>query len=112
MQTIATRAGKVAVHIRGEGQPLFLLHSVGHDHHDFDQVVPLLSQKFQTIAVDWPGHGESEMWDPPEAASARGLFEALEDLVEALDLPPAIFLGNSVGGAASLRLAWTKPERV
>jgi pimeloyl-ACP methyl ester carboxylesterase len=112
MQTIATRAGKVAVHIQGEGPPLFLLHSVGHDHHDFDLVVPSLSRQFQTIAVDWPGHGASDMWDPPEAASARGLFEVLEDVVDALNLPPAIFIGNSVGGAASLRLAWTRPERV
>jgi pimeloyl-ACP methyl ester carboxylesterase len=112
MKAVTTRVGKVAVHIRGEGQPLFLLHSVGHDHHDFDLVVPKLAERFQTIAVDWPGHGASDMWSPPETASAERCFEVLEHLVEALALPPAIFLGNSVGGTASLRLAARRPERV
>jgi len=112
MQLIPTRVGRVAVNIVGDGPPLVLLHSVAHDHHDFDAIVPTLSTQFRTIAVDWPGHGESDMFDPPSSAGALRMCDALEDVVDALHLPPAVFLGNSVGGTASLRLAVQKPERV
>lgn len=112
MKLVDTRVGKVAVEINGAGPPLVLLHSVAHDHHDFDAVVPALSKHFQTIAVDWPGHGESDMFAPPESAHALGLFDALEDVVDALRLAPAVLLGNSVGGGAALRFAARKPRRV
>jgi pimeloyl-ACP methyl ester carboxylesterase len=112
MQYVPTRAGDVAVEIRGAGIPLVLLHAVAHDHRDYDAVVPTLARTFRTIAVDWPGHGRSAMWAPPSSASAASVFDVLEDVVDALDLPPAVFMGSSVGGAASLRLAARKPERV
>lgn len=112
MQLVQTRVGRVAVEMRGDGPPLVLLHSVAHSHHDYADVVPTLARTFRTIAVDWPGHGASEMWAPPASASVGATCEALEDLVDALDLPAALFVGNSIGGAASLRLAATRPERV
>ncbi len=112
MQLIETRAGKVAVELRGEGPPLVLLHSVAHDRHDYDAVMPSLAETFTTISVDWPGHGDSAMWAPPSSAGVGALCDALEDVVAALGLPPAIFVGNSVGGTASLRLAAHQPERV
>jgi len=112
VERIRTRAGQVAVEVRGEGTPVVLLHSVAHDHHDWDAIVPTLARSFLTIAVDWPGHGRSDMFDPPEAASAERLFDTLEDVVRAMDLPPAVFVGNSIGGTASLRLALREPSRV
>ncbi len=112
MQSVPTRAGNLVVDIKGEGAPLVLLHAITHDRRDFDPIVPALAKSWKTIAVDWPGHGDSDMWSPPESASTAGLCDALEDLVEELDLPPAIFIGNSVGGTASVRLAARRPERV
>jgi pimeloyl-ACP methyl ester carboxylesterase len=112
MQHVSTRAGAVAFESQGSGPPLVLLHSVGHDHHDFDDVVPELAKHFRTIAVDWPGHGASDMFDPPTSATTAGMCDALEDVVTALRLPPALLLGNSVGGTAALRLAARRPDRV
>jgi pimeloyl-ACP methyl ester carboxylesterase len=112
IRDVRTRAGAVTVRVTGEGPPLVLLHSVAHDHHDWDGVVPTLSKFCQTIAVDWPGHGGSEMWRPPSSASARGMCEALVDVIDALNFPTALFMGNSVGGTASVRLAALRPERV
>ncbi len=112
MQYVPTRAGDVAVEVQGAGAPLVLLHAVAHDHRDYDAVVPTLARTFRTIAVDWPGHGRSAMWAPPSSASAASVFDVLEDVVDALDLPPAFFMGSSVGGAASIRLAARRPARV
>lgn len=109
MPTIETRAGKVAYCEEGTGPPVVLLHATLHDRHDYDTIVPELARRYRTIAVDWPGHGES---DKNLGVTAPLCADALEDLVVTLDLPAAIFIGNSVGGFAASRLAITHPERV
>ena len=45
-------------------------------------------------------------------ATAALLADVLEDVVAALDLGPAVLLGNSIGGFAAVRLAARHPERV
>jgi hypothetical protein len=55
-----------------------MLHANGHEHRDFDSVVEVLSQKYHTIAVDWPGFGASPAPQPPRTASASGLADMLE----------------------------------
>jgi pimeloyl-ACP methyl ester carboxylesterase len=112
MQLVSTRVGEVAVDVRGSGPPLVLLHSIGHDRHDWDAVRTTLAAHHRTVAVDWPGHGDSPMWREPRSASAGALVDALEDVVVALGLERAIFMGNSVGGTASVGLALRRPERV
>lgn len=113
MTSVPTRAGDVSYTIRGEGRPLLLLHALLHDSHDFDPIVFQLADHFQKIAVDWPWHGASlETTTKSREPSAVLIAEVLEDFVTALDLPPAIIIGNSVGGFAAARLAITHPERV
>jgi pimeloyl-ACP methyl ester carboxylesterase len=109
MQFVSTRAGRVAVEAAGEGPPLVLLHSGTHDRHDYDPILPALAGRFRVLAVDWPGHGDSEMPAPPSSMSVGLLCDVLEDVVGALGLGPAVFVGNSVGGTASLRLAARRP---
>ena len=110
VNTVQTRAGEVAYSDVGDGPVVVLLHATLHDRHDFDAIVPSLRRDHRVIAVDWPGHGDSPAPDrPPTAAS---FADALADVVAALDLPPAAFVGNSVGGFAAARLAITEPQRV
>ncbi|HLV97234.1 MAG TPA: alpha/beta hydrolase [Ktedonobacterales bacterium] len=112
MLTIQTRAGTVAYEEEGTGVPLVLLHANPGDHHHFDDIVSTLARSYRTIALDWPGYGESAPPNPPQSATAMLFADVLEDAVEALHLEPAIFLGNSVGGYAAARLAIRHPERV
>lgn len=112
MLTIKTRAGRVAYEEQGAGAPLVLLSANPGDHHHFDDIVPVLARSFRTIALDWPGYGESPAPDPPRSASAMFMADVLEAVVDGLHLEPAIFLGNSVGGYAAARLAIRHPERV
>jgi pimeloyl-ACP methyl ester carboxylesterase len=110
VNTVQTRAGEVAYSDVGDGPAVVLLHATLHDRHDFDAIVPSLRRDHRVIAVDWPGHGDSPAPDQPPTAA---LFaDALADVVAALDLPPAAFVGNSVGGFAAARLAITEPQRV
>lgn len=111
-RTVATRLGPVVVHEAGAGAPLVLLHAIGHDHRDFDAIVPRLAARHRLLAVDWPGHGDSPMPAAPESVRATDFADALEDLVAELGLENAAYLGNSVGGFAAARLAARAPHRV
>jgi len=112
MLTIETRIGPVAYEEKGTGTPIVLLSANPGDHRHFDAIVSTLARSYRTIAVDWPGYGESAPPQPPNSASAMLFADVLEDVVAGLKLDPAIFLGNSVGGYASARLAIRHPERV
>jgi pimeloyl-ACP methyl ester carboxylesterase len=110
VNTVQTRAGEVAYSDVGDGPVVVLLHATLHDRHDFDAIVPSLRRDHRVIAVDWPGHGDSPA--PHQPPTAALFADALADVVAALDLPPAAFVGNSVGGFAAARLAIAEPQRV
>ena len=107
---VDTRVGRVAFSDVGEGPVVVLLHATLHDRHDFDAIVPALKREHRVIALDWPGHGDSPA--PNQQPSAALFADVLADVVAQLDLPPAAFIGNSVGGFAAARLAITDPPRV
>lgn len=112
MPFVETTAGRVWYAERGSGRPVVLLHAALHDHRDFDRITGPLAGRYRTIAVDWPGHGDS---DPvPAGTTGDGpLFaRVLAELVTKLALPPAVVVGNSVGGYAAARLAIDRPDRV
>jgi pimeloyl-ACP methyl ester carboxylesterase len=112
MPTIQTRAGRVAYNELGSGPTVLLLHATLHDRHDFDPIVQTLAQRYRTIAVDWPGHGDSDRIDSTIEPSAPLFADVLEDVVDALGLTRAVLIGNSVGGFAAARLAINRPESV
>src|ERR1700756_353287 len=109
---VDTRVGKIAYSDTGEGPVVVLLPAPRHDRHDFDAIVPSLRRDHRVIAVDWPGHGDSPAPTPNYRPTAASFADVLSDVVAALDLPPAAFIGNSVGGFAAARLAITDPQRV
>jgi pimeloyl-ACP methyl ester carboxylesterase len=112
MPIVQARTGAVAYEEQGAGTPLVLLHANPGDLHHFDGIIATLARSYRTIALDWPGYGQSTAPEPPQHASAMLLADVLEDVVQALDLESAIFLGNSVGGFAAARLAIRYPQRV
>jgi pimeloyl-ACP methyl ester carboxylesterase len=109
---VQTRVGEVAYSDSGEGPVVVLLHATLHDRHDFDAIAPSLRRDHRVIAVDWPGHGDSPAPTSNYRPTAASFADVLADVVAALDLPPAAFIGNSVGGFAAARLAITDPQRV
>ncbi|MFJ3307753.1 alpha/beta fold hydrolase [Streptomyces sp. NPDC086549] len=88
----------------GDGEPLVLLHGIGHHRQAWDPVVDILAAERDVIAVDLPGFGASPglpdglTYDLPTTNTVLGaLFEALE-----LDRPHVA--GNSLGGLLALEL--------
>src|SRR5690348_636132 len=59
MPIVQARTGAVAYEERGEGTPLVLLHANPGDLHHFDGIIATLARSYRTIALDWPGYGQS-----------------------------------------------------
>ncbi|MGZ0147425.1 alpha/beta fold hydrolase [Kribbella sp. WER1] len=112
MPYLPSSAGRVAYSDTGSGPVLVLLHATLHDRHDFDPVLQALAADHRVIAVDWPGHGESDPDAGGRAVTAPLLADVLEELTLAQDLRDLRLIGNSVGGFAAARLAIRHPERV
>jgi pimeloyl-ACP methyl ester carboxylesterase len=86
----------------GAGEPLVLLHGLGHRRQAFDAVVPLLAADRDVITVDLPAMGESP---PPAVGDYRVMADMIEKLFSDLGLERPHVAGNSLGGLLSLELA-------
>lgn len=107
---LSTGAVHYAEH--GHGSPVVLLHANPGDSRDFDAVIPALSKRHRVLALDWPGYGESAPPKVPESVDVSFFRRVLREFLDALALPPAVFIGNSLGGNAAAHLAADAPERV
>ncbi|NHN57159.1 alpha/beta hydrolase [Calidifontibacter sp. DB0510] len=91
---------------KGSGQPVVLIHGIGHRRQAWQRVPDMLAQRYDVIAIDLPGFGESPMPQKPANTSVRSYVEQVEDFIRSLDLPtrPHV-VGNSLGGMIALELA-------
>ena len=107
---MSTSAGPVAYDSHGSGDPIVLLPSGGHDHHDYDELRGLLPGRFRSISIDWPGHGRSPAGTMP--ATELTLAQLVEELLDSLAPAGAVLVGNSIGGNVATRLAIRRPDLV
>lgn len=103
---------RIQVNEAGQGHPVFLIHGTGPGAtgwSNFEPNLPALSQKYRCIAVTMPGWGESS---PQDVSSGRDQAAAIVQLMDALSIDRAAFVGNSMGGGIALVMAAKHPERV
>lgn len=110
------RVGARTLHVtlRGDGPPVVLLHGGGPGADgptNWSRNVEALAERFTVVVPDLPGYGRStkhiERDDP-----FGDLASAVRELLDELGIDRAHLVGNSYGGAAALRLALDRPERV
>ena len=89
------------------GVPLVLVHGSWDSHHDWDAIMPGLTNAFQVLRYDRRGHSQSER--PSGQGSIREDVADLAALIEHLKLVPAWVVGNSFGASIALRLAGEHP---
>ena len=112
MPSVNLSTGAVHYSENGQGVPIVLLHANPGDSQDFEAVIPTLAQNYRVLALDWPGYGKSASPQNPETATVFLFYKVLREFLVALDLPPAFFIGNSIGGNAAARIASESPELV
>jgi pimeloyl-ACP methyl ester carboxylesterase len=95
---------------QGELPPVLLFHGFGSSAMRWTPLMyDLRPHVRELIAVDLPAHGFSQR---PEALSQYVVRQGLLEALDAVQAEPALVLGNSLGGAAGLRYALARPERV
>jgi len=94
----------------GAGFPLILIHGLSDDVRLWTPLMPELSKKYRTIALDIRGHGRSGKPDMPY--SFRQFSEDLLAFLRELDIPRAHLLGLSMGGATAQQFALEHAEKV
>ena len=101
---------RLAYDDEGSGEVILCTHAVGHGAGDFAGFRARHRDSYRVIALDWPGQGGSGADRLPPSAARYG--DLLGGAIEALGLDRVVLLGNSIGGAAALRVAAAHPERV
>jgi pimeloyl-ACP methyl ester carboxylesterase len=96
--------------IHGTGRPLILLHGGVHAIEMFGEVLPLLAEGRQVIAVDLQGHGRTADIDRP--LSYESMADDTAALIEHLEIDQADVMGYSLGGGVALQTAIRHPEVV
>jgi pimeloyl-ACP methyl ester carboxylesterase len=94
----------------GAGRPLVLLHTLRTQLDMFQKVLPELAQYFEVYALDYPGHGYSDI--PDVAYSADFFMTAVAQFLDRLNIRDAVVAGESIGGSIALRLAAQRNPRV
>jgi len=94
----------------GAGSPLILLHGAGDNALDWRWVLPTLARTHRVYAPDLPGSPDSAR---PVADYSPAFFERfITGFLDAMGIERATFVGSSLGGLVSLRLALHEPSRV
>ncbi|MCW2801650.1 MAG: hypothetical protein JWQ70_3122 [Aeromicrobium sp.] len=89
---------------KGSGEPLVLIHGIGHRRQAWDPVVDRLAQKYDVIAVDLAGFGESDAYPAGTAYTMENACSILEENFAEWGVSKPHVVGNSLGGAISLEL--------
>jgi pimeloyl-ACP methyl ester carboxylesterase len=92
-------------HRGGAGDPLVLIHGLGHTWRGWRPMLPLLEESFDVLAVDLPGFGYSPPLPAGVESSPEHLADAVERAMDAAGFSTAHLAGNSLGGWISLELA-------
>ncbi|MCR6498474.1 alpha/beta hydrolase [Shinella sp. CPCC 101442] len=96
--------------IRGEGEPLLLLHGGLGQIEMFGENLKTLQETRQVIGVDLQGHGRTPLGDRPIDIPAIGADMA--ELVTKLGYDKIDVLGYSFGGGVALHMAASAPGKV
>lgn len=91
--------------VKGDGEPLVLLHGGFSDLRIWDCQVDAFAGKLKVICYDQRGYGKS---DVPVAPFSY--FEDLKAVIEALKLQRVSVVGSSLGGSVAIDFALKYPE--
>src|SRR5205823_3803160 len=99
---------RVVYRTAGSGGPvLLLIHGVTGNARQWDDVVPLLAERYTVVAPDLLGHGESAK---PRGDYSLGAYAAgVRDLLVALGHRRATVVGHSLGGGVAMQFAYEYP---
>jgi pyruvate dehydrogenase E2 component (dihydrolipoamide acetyltransferase) len=92
------------------GTPVLFIHGFGGDLGNWLFNLDAIAESLPVIALDLPGHGQSDPRLP--GATLGDLAAFVARFLDAIGVPRAHLVGHSMGGAVAARLALDAPTRV
>ncbi len=94
----------------GQGPALVLLHTLRTQLDIFQKIIPQLTGDFTVYAVDYPGHGFSDI--PKRDYDPDFFVSTIERFLQELNIENATLAGISIGGSISLLIAARHNQRI
>lgn len=102
--------GSIYYEILGQGPPLVFIHGAWSSHNWWKEQVATFAQKYQVLAYDLRGHGQSQsLIDNYEISF---LAEDLIILLQNLGLKETVLIGWSLGGMISIACYLRHPQMI
>ncbi len=96
--------------VKGEGEPLLLIHGYGAATWVWEKQIDVLSRSYGVYALDLIGHGFSDR--PKISYTPRAYIHFLKEFMDRVGIEKASLIGNSMGGGIAWGMAILYPERV
>lgn len=95
------------------GLPVVCLHGLTRNSKDFEDIAPVIAGWGRRVIVpDVRGRGQSD-WDPiPKNYQPKTYARDVIEMMAALEMPQAIFLGTSMGGLITMTMMAVRPGAV
>jgi pimeloyl-ACP methyl ester carboxylesterase len=94
----------------GVGEQVLLLHGWGGSIESMELVFDALAKSYNVFAIDFPGHGKSDL--PPGPWAVSDYTDCLLRVMDNLGLRRPHIIAHSFGGRVTIRLAKFHPDRV
>ena len=101
---------RLTYEVKGDGEPLLMIHGLGYDRFGWGMLPDLLAEDLQVVVFDNRGVGDSDVPAGPYAVSQLAADAAA--VLDAAGIGAAHILGVSLGGYIAQELALTYPERL
>jgi sigma-B regulation protein RsbQ len=98
---------------RPDGPPMVFAHGFGCDQLMWRHVAPAFGGTHRLVLFDYVGAGGSDLsaYDAARYARLEGYAADVLEILDALDMPPAVFVGHSVSAIIGALAAAERPER-
>lgn len=107
---VRTPEGHVHYRIDGSGEPLLLLHQSPRSMSEYANVIPLLAQRHQVIAIDMIGYGDSDKLT--KACTIEDYARNVAHVLDGLQVESINIVGQHFGGLVATEMAAAEPQRV
>lgn len=110
IKTVFVHGQQIAYLDVGTGPTVILIHGFGGSMWQWEHQQQTLSQHFRTVTLDLPGSGLSDK--PDIDYLPNQMLGYCIGFMDALQIPHATLIGNSMGAGLAIGMALTHPTRV
>ena len=96
-----------------QGLPVICLHGLTRNSKDFEDIAPIIAGwGRRVVAADVRGRGQSDRDPNHENYQPKVYARDVVDMMAALDIDRAVFLGTSMGGIITMTMMAVRPKAV